>query len=511
MSNTLIKRAHTDNNLTEEQMVEFVKCAEDPFYFIRNYVKVQHPSRGSVLFDMYPFQERFIHEIVTNTRICAMMPRQAGKTATIVAYLLWDAIFFPNRTIGIAAHKGSGAKEFLARVRFAYENLPYWLKPGVLSYNVFDISFDNGSRIISSTTTENTFRGMSMSVIALDEFAFVSPSVADEFFQSLLPALAAGESDPNSSIKLIITSTPNGSEGQFASIWFGAEQGINGFRPVRVYNEEVPGRDEGFKDRMIAGFGGGAQGQARWNQEFECQFISTKGTLIDSGRIESIRVSDPLFIWNDVNFYQEIDGRRLGIAVDVSEGIGQDYSVIQIMDIDSLEQVGQFRDNTISLSDLTRKIIRTLEYLHDKGASELFYTIEANSIGQSIITLLENQDADILEIAELVSTYRSKSLGITMSSRTKPRGCSRFKDLMESDRMTLFSRELVSELRFFVKSGNSFKAESGKTDDLVMSIVLFVLMLEEISAYDDNVSDTMNNLDFSLDSEGDIEPLPIMV
>lgn len=504
----LIKQANVDDTLTPEQEIEVIKCAKDPMYFMRNYMRVQHPTRGAVLFDLYPYQERIIQSIIENDKTIILAPRQCGKTIGIVGYLLWMGIFQPDKTIGIAAHKGSGAKEFIKRIRYAYESLPLWLKPGVVNYNVFDISFDNGSSIISATTTENTFRGMSMSAIALDEFAFVPPRIAEEFWTSLLPSLSAGESDENGpGVKLIITSTPNGSEGKFASLWFGAENNENGFKAVKVYNDEVPGRGPDFKAKMLRG---GNMTPTKYAQEYEMAFLSDKGTLIQSEILEAVRPVEPIKVHEGIKVYKEIENRRLGVTVDVGEGIGQDYSVIQVFDIDKLEQIAQYRDNTSGLTELAKKIIKTLEYLEAEGAKEIFYTVEANPIGKGVIVLLENADNPILERCEFVSEYGKKHRGILTTNKNKLEGCGKLKDLFECGKLKIYSRELLSELKFFVKSGGSFKAETGMTDDIVMSVVIMMNMLSELAYQDDDIHDNINTFTFDPEDEDEGEPMPFV-
>jgi len=419
MANELVKQAYLDDELSEEQSVEWIKCANNCEYFLANYVKVQHPTRGAVYFNLYDYQHRVLGDLLSKEKNIVLQPRQSGKTILLTGYLLWKAVFNKDVSIGVAAHKGAGAKEIVARFKYAYEFLPTWMKPGVKAYNVFDVEFDNGSSIISQSTTPTTFRGMSMSIIYLDEFAFVPPRIADEFWTSLLPSMSAGEGgethdeDGNEikPVKLIATSTPNGSEGLFARLWFQAEQGEAGsgkeddeamFYPSRVYNSEVPGRDEKFKKKILRGMT-----PLQYSQEFDCAFLSNKGTLINSQHLESIKGLEPEYEIMGIRFFKEnnIRGRRLGLTVDVAEGIGGtgDYTVIQIFDIDTLDQIGEWRDNEVTISDFTKFFIGVLQKLMDKGAREIYYTVESNPIGLSVLNLLDNSTSTILERVECVS------------------------------------------------------------------------------------------------------------
>jgi len=527
MANELVKQAYNDDELSEEQIVEWLKCANDCEYFLSNYVKVQHPTRGAVYFNLYGYQQRVLGDLLSQEKNIVLQPRQSGKTILLTGYLLWKAVFNKDISIGVAAHKGAGAKEIVARFKYAYEFLPTWMKPGVKAYNVFDVEFDNGSSIISQSTTPTTFRGMSMSIIYLDEFAFVPPRIADEFWTSLLPSMSAGEGENQfdedgnelKPVKLIATSTPNGSEGLFARLWFQAEQGENStdddeeadamFHPSRVYNDEVPGRDEKFKKKILRGMT-----PLQYSQEFDCAFLSNKGTLISSQHLESIKGLDPEYERLGIRFFKEnnIRGRRLALSVDVAEGIGGtgDYTVIQIFDIDRLEQVGEWRDNEVTISDFTKFFIGVLQMLDNQGAREIYYTVESNPIGLSVLNLLDNSTSTILDKVECISdSYKRK--GILTTNKSKLAGCTMLKDFMESDRLTIYSKQLISELKFFVKKGASFSAEIGMHDDLVMATVIFMNMLIQLAKMDDDISDTVNKIN-TIDcyDESDLQPMPFL-
>ena len=502
MPNHLIKKAYANKKLTKKEAQELIKCASDPFYFFNKYLKIQHPTRGEVLFNLYPYQEENLKAIVENDKIIILQPRQSGKSALIVGYLLWETIFTPDVNVGIASHVGDSAKDLMSRVRYSYESLPHWLKPGVKSYNVFSVEFDNNSSIESTTTTENTFRGRSKTILYLDELAFVNPLISNKFWTSLRPSLTASSSGGRS-VKLIVTSTPNGSEGLFATLWFNSEQGLNDFYPRRVYNNEVPGRENEseFKKEMLMDMT-----ETQYSQEFECKFLSDSGTLIYSPILEALRPSEPISEYNGMKIYRPLENKRLGLSVDVGTGTGQDFSVFQVFDLDRLEQVAEFRNNQLNITDLTKRLISVLKYLNDL-AQEVTFTVEANSIGQGVTQLIRNADNRIFSEIEMIST--GKHDGILTTTKSKMKGCTKFKDLIESDRMKIHSKELISELKFFVKSGVSFKAERGKTDDLVMGCVLMCLMLDEISLYDAHVYDVLHSVNIIGDmEEEDGNPLP---
>ena len=492
-----VKLPTDKNTITQAQALEINRCVGDIEYFIKNYVYIQHPTRGAVLFDLYDYQLEVINDLDGHNKNILCQVRQSGKTTTIVAYLLHQAIFFPDVIIGVTAHKGSGAKEIISRFRYAYENLPAWIKPAVTSYNVFDIMFSNNSKIMSQTTTESTYRGMSLTILYVDEMAFIKPNIMDQWWKAILPSLSA----PNS--RFIATSTPNGSEGKFAEIWFKALQGMNDFNPIEVVNEQVPDRDENFKTNMLKDMSA-----TEYAQEYENAFLSSSGTLIYSPVLESLKSSDIIYSFGDLRYYKTVRGRKLGVSVDVGTGIGQDYTTVQVFDLDTFEQLAEFRNNLLNITDFTKVFLQILKDLYDKGAAFIYYTIEANSIGMGVTQLLHNATDAVLAKAELISA--GKHLGILTTNKTKMKGCTRMKDLIESGRMKLNSQYLISELKFFIKKGASFAAEAGKTDDLVMGVVLFCNMIEELAQYEEDVYDTLNSVDMVGELDGEFDPLPVL-
>jgi len=256
----------------------------DHFFYI------QHPTRGKMLYHPFDYQKRLINTYHNYRFSISMMPRQTGKSTSAAGYLLWYAMFVPDSTILIAAHKYTGSQEIMQRIRYAYELCPDHIRAGVISYNKGNIDFENGSRIVSATTTENTGRGMSISLLYADEFAFVRPTIAKEFWTSISPTLATGG-------KAIITSTPNSDEDQFALLWKGAlkqedvygnptEVGINGFKAYRSYWNEHPDRDERWAEEQRSQLGAD-----RFRREMDCITGDSTVTIRHpNGHIESVTV-----------------------------------------------------------------------------------------------------------------------------------------------------------------------------------------------------------------------------
>jgi len=293
--NKLVKTAYSSQKFTEKYIEDLLKCSDPdtgPHYFLENFFYIQHPVKGKLKYVPFEYQIRLINSYHGNRFNVNLLPRQTGKTTTASGYLLWFAMFIPDSTVLVAAHKFAGAQEIMARIRYAYELCPDHVRCGVKSYNKQSIEFDNGSRIIAQTTTETTGRGLSLSLLYADEFAFVEPNIAVEFWTSISPTLATGG-------KAIITSTPNSDEDQFANIWkeannkfdeHGNEQslGRNGFFPFRAYWNEHPDRDENWANEERSRIG-----EERFRREHDCLAHNSLITLKDeSGKIFKITIEE---------------------------------------------------------------------------------------------------------------------------------------------------------------------------------------------------------------------------
>jgi len=414
------------------------------------------------------------------------------NTTTLGSDILHDIIFRRDYKVGITSYKNANVKDFMDRIKFAYENLPFWMKPSAIEYNKHNIIFTNNSGAISQVTGETTFRGISLHRIISDELAFVNPSISDEFMGSLLPSLsAAGE---NSTTRLNVISTVNGTEGVFPTIWFGAVNGTNGFHPVEVEYEEIPGRTPEFERDMISKIG-----KDRFLQEFRNFWISTSPTLINSRIMESLPTKPPVRQEGELEIYiDSFKDRKIAIACDVAEGVGEDNHCMQLFDLDTFEQVGELANNMFNQTWYAKTIIKTIKMLYEEGAEDVYYTLEANGIGAGIARLLENSTDEYLARATVISETdehgMSKRTGFQMSNTKKLRGCGKLKDLIENRMMTIHSKKLLTEFKFFTKQGVTFKALSGAKDDRVMAMVLLMLMLEELVNYEDKVNEVVNDI-----------------
>jgi len=490
----------------DKELQDFIKCC-DPntgyLYFMDNFFYIQHPTKGSMLYHPWPYQERLIETYHKYRYSISLMPRQSGKSTSAAGYLLWYAMFVPDSTILVAAHKYTGAQEIMQRIRYAYENCPDHIKAGVTTYNKGSLDFENGSRIVSATTTENTGRGMSITLLYLDEFAFVRPSIAKEFWTAITPTLSTGG-------KAIITSTPNSDEDQFAFIWKSAnktedeygnqtELGINGFRAYRAYWNEQPGRDQKWADEMKAQLG-----EDRFNREIGCEFIIADETLINPNTLLMLEGIEPISRMGQVRWYQKpTKGNIYCVGLDPSLGTGGDPAAIQIFEANTTTQVGEWKHNKTDIPNQIKLLAEINKYIAECTGepNSIYYSVENNSIGEaSLISLAEYGESNIPGL--FLSEPGKKRKGFNTSQKVKLTACAKFKTLLESKKMKIHSRSLITELKAFVASGGSYAAKIGDTDDLVMGSLLVVRMLQTLSDYHYNLEEQIR------DHDEYIAPLP---
>lgn len=282
LGNPLLKKANTVVEYTEDQVLEFAKCQEDPLYFIRNYINIVTLDHGLQPIDLYPFQDKMISRFHNHRFNICKLPRQSGKSTIVVSYLLHYSIFNDNANIAILANKASTAKDLLDRLQTAYENLPKWLQQGVLIWNKASLELENGSKIIAASTSASAVRGGSYNIIFLDEFAFIPNHIADQFFSSVYPTISSGKST-----KVIIVSTPRGMN-HFYKLWHDAERNKNEYVPTEVHWSEVPGRDQKWREQTIAN-----TSEQQFRVEFECLGGETLIEIQDNnGSISKLSMGD---------------------------------------------------------------------------------------------------------------------------------------------------------------------------------------------------------------------------
>jgi hypothetical protein len=482
--NPYLKKANAQHGYTGDQVAELLKCMDDPSYFIKSYCQIQHPVKGSIPFSLYPYQERMVKTFHDNRLSIALTSRQVGKSWLSGAYLLWYAMFNDEKLALIASNKNSNAMEMIHRIRYMYERLPHWIKPGLTSdgWNKHEVGFDNGSRIMSQATSADTGRGLSVSLMFLDEFAFVRDSIQEDFWTATSPTLATGGG-------CIICSTPNGDTNRYAQLWRGATLGVNGFAPVEVKWNEPPGRDEKFKQAEIAKIG-----ETRWLQEYACQFISSDPLLIDtlvlSTLTETTARNTPVGSLGEVVFYKHPKPNTTYlIGVDPATGSGNDFSTFVVLEFPSMEQVAEWRSNTSSSVYAYQQLKKLLTTI-DRAQGTAFFSIENNGVGEAMISLLE-ADETPSETAEFVSETGQKRRGMTTTGKSKIKACMALKEMVERNTVHIKSPKLVEELKYFVRKGGSYAAKPGATDDLVSGMLIALRLLEEISTFDQDAYDKL--------------------
>ena len=471
LGNPNLKKANTPIEFTQEQIIEFLKCKDDPVYFANNYIKIVSLDEGLTQFHPYHFQEQLINNFHENRFNICKMPRQTGKSTTVVSYLLHYAVFNDSVNIGILANKAATARELLGRLQTAYENLPKWMQQGIISWNKGSLELENGSKILAASTSASAVRGMSFNILFLDEFAFVPNHVADSFFASVYPTITSGKNT-----KVIIVSTPHGMN-HFYRMWHDAEKQKNEYIPTDVHWSEVPGRDQKWKETTIAN-----TSEEQFKVEFECEFLGSVNTLINPSKLRTLVYDDPIKRNAGLDIYEHpIEDHNYMISVDVSRGLGNDYSAFIIFDITEFpyKVVGKYRNNEIK-----PMLFPNIIYDVAKAYNNSWMLIEINDIGDQVASILhfDLEYENILmcsmrgrngQVVGSGFSGKKSQLGLRMTAGVKKLGCSNLKTLLEDDKLITNDYEIISELTTFAQKGNSFEAEDGCNDDLAMCLVIF--------------------------------------
>jgi hypothetical protein len=470
LGNPNLKKANTAIEFTPDQVQEFIKCREDPVYFARNYIKIVSLDEGLVPFSMYDFQEEMVQRFHENRFNIAKLPRQTGKSTTVVSYLLHYIIFNDNVNIGILANKASTSRELLSRLQLAYENLPRWMQHGILAWNKGNVELENGSKILAASTSSSAVRGMSFNIIFLDEFAFVPNHIAEQFFSSVYPTISSGKST-----KVIIISTPNGMN-MFYKLWHDAERGKNEYTTTEVHWSQVPGRDAAWKEQTIKN-----TSERQFTQEFECEFLGSVDTLIAASKLRTMVYEDPLERRNGLDVYEQpIPDHEYVMTVDVSRGVSNDYSAFVVVDITSIpyKVVAKYKNNMIKPL-LFPNIIDPVARSYNKA----YVLCEVNDIGGQVADIMQfdMEYENLLMCAmrgragQIVGQgFSHKSqLGLKMTSTVKKTGCSNLKALIEDDKLIISDYDIIAEMTTFIQKKQSFEAEEGCNDDLAMCLVIF--------------------------------------
>ncbi len=475
LGNQNLKRSNVKHAWTQEQVSEWLKCASDPVYFIQTYIKIVNVDHGLVSFDLYSYQADIVNLSIQERFVICKMPRQCGKTTTMVGLMIWYVLFHDRYSVAILAHKLSQAREILSRFQLAYEHLPKWLQQGIVEWNKGNIELENGSKILASATSSSAIRGGSFNLVYLDEFAFVENNMQEDFFASVYPTISSGKTS-----KILITSTPNGLN-MFYKIWTDSEEGKNEYKRIDVHWSEVPGRDEKWKAETIRN-----TSEEQFRVEFECEFIGSSNTLISSTKLRLLRSVKPLVSNQDTSiFVQPVAGRQYFVVVDTARGVQGDYSAFIVFDVSELPYrvVATYKNNMIS-----PLLYPNIVYQLAKHYNNAYILVETNDIGDQIANILHH-DLEYDSVLTTVHNGRSGQvispgfgqqtrMGVRTTKQVKRIGCMGLKTQVESDKLLINDERILYELFRFVNIGDSYEAEEGH-DDLVMCCVLFAWAMEQ--------------------------------
>jgi hypothetical protein len=516
IENKLIKKPFAKVEYTREQMIQLSRCIDPidgPLYFLENFFYIQHPTKGRMQFAPFDYQRELIYNY-TNFRFSInMLGRQMGKTTCAAGFLLWYAMFVPDSTILVASNKYVGAQEIMQRIRFAYESCPDHIRCGVVDYNKGSLGFDNGSRIVSATTTETTGRGMAISLLYCDELAFVRPTIAREFWTSISPTLSTGG-------KAIITSTPSSDEDQFAELWKGAndtfdnfgnetEVGKNGFKAMLATWDKHPDRDEEWAARERS-----SVGEDRFEREHVCRFVIYDETLISGMHLLYMEGKNPTQKQGQVRWYDTPKrGKTYAVALDPSLGTGGDFAAIQVFDLTTMTQIAEWQNNTTPIKQqvvIMADICRHIGEITNDPVS-VYYTVENNTIGEAALSAImeigeQNITGTFLSEPKTMGVVKRYRRGFTTTNTSKLAACAKLKQWVEGGKMTINSKNLISEFKNFVAHGNSYKAKIGSHDDLVMATILIVRMAQTIKQYDPDIDNHLTD-----DPQEILVPMPFIV
>ena len=477
LGNPNLKKANTPVEFTEENIIEFVRCKNDPVYFAENYVKIVSLDEGLVPFKPYDFQRKLISNFHENRFNICKMPRQTGKSTTSVSYLLHYAVFNDSVNIGILANKAATARDLLGRLQTAYENLPKWMQQGIIAWNKGSLELENGSKILAASTSASAVRGMSFNILFLDEFAFVPNHIADSFFASVYPTITSGKST-----KVIIVSTPHGMN-HFYRLWHDAEKQKNDYIPTDVHWSEVPGRDDVWKEQTIAN-----TSEQQFKIEFECEFLGSVDTLIAPSKLRALVYDNPMTRNAGLDVYEKpIEGRDYVCTVDVARGVSEDYSAFIVVDITEFPHkvVAKYRNNEIK-----PMLFPNIIYEVVRNYNNAFVLCEVNDVGDQVASIL-NYDLEYQNL--LMCSMRGRAgqivgqgfsgkktqLGVKMSKTVKQVGSLNLKTMIEEDKVVFNDYEIISELTTFIQKRNSFEAEEGCNDDLAMCLVIYAWLVQQ--------------------------------
>ena len=475
--NPNLKRSQQKIQYTPDMVQEWIKCSEDLVYFTETYMKIINIDKGLVPFKLYDYQKEMLRSMKDNRYTIIATARQAGKSTTTCAFILWYIIFHAEKTVALLANKGETAREILGRIQLAYQHLPKWLQQGVKEWNKGSFELENNSRVIASATSSDNIRGYSINLLFIDEAAFIENW--DEFFTSVFPTISSGQDS-----KIVLVSTPNGLN-HFYSIWVNASEKRNQYNALKVMWHDVPGRDEKWRADTLAAMNFDTQ---KFDQEYCVEFMGSSGTLIAGWKLKQLVHLNPLHQNEGLYVYKQPEaGHSYALVADVSRGKGLDYSAFQIIDVTNMpyQQVAVYRNNNVTPYDFATTI-NQVGRVYNKCA----VLVEINDIGESVSVTLHNEfEYENVLFTEnagrsgkrITTGFGGSSIdkGIRTTKVVKAIGCSLLKLLVEQNQLIVNDFYTISELGTFSKKNQSYEAEPGHHDDMVMCLVLFAWLTDQ--------------------------------
>lgn len=482
----LLKKSGTPVEWTPERMSEYMKCAQDPIYFCKNYIQIINVDQGLQPFSMYPYQEDIVRSMYENRYTVVATARQAGKTTSVVGYILWYILFHEDKTVALLANKGETAREILTRVRLAYTHLPGWLQHGQEAWNKGSLELENGSRVLAAATSSGNIRGYTINFLFIDEAAHIENW--EEFFTSVFPTITSGRST-----KICLVSTPLGLN-HFYKLW--KETGIqddgtineaerkNEYNPIKVTWDQVPGRDEKWRQTTMQGIG---NDQEKFDQEFNVEFMGSSGTLISGNVLKTLTHRTPLTSHEGLKtYFPPVPGNQYVLVADSSQGKGLDYSAFHIIDITKMpyQQVCTFRNNQLPPAEYA-DVIRRMGTMYNRAA--VLAELNEAGLGDQMLACLNDLEYENILYVEdrgragkQVTYATAKAVrGCRMTIPVKQTGCSILKMLVEQYQLIINDFDTIFEMARFSKKNNTYQAEQGCHDDLMMGLVLFAWLTDQ--------------------------------
>ena len=491
----------------QKQIKEIVRCGKDPTYFLNRYVKIQHPTKGLVKFNTYPFQDDCVKDFMDHRFNVILKSRQLGISTLTAAYAVWQAIFYKDKNVLVIATKLAVAMNFIKKVKVALKNVPPWLVlPDITTSNKQSVEFSNGSTIKAIPTSDDAGRSEALTLLIVDEAAFVRNF--DELWMGLYPTLSTGG-------RAIVLSTPNGVGGQYYDLYIKAKSGENEFNPIKLPWDVHPERDEEWFDHEARNLS-----KKQVAQELMCDFAASGDTYLSMDEIEYIRtmVRSPLERWGPEMgvwvWKYALTEHDYVISADVARGDAADYSTFHVIDVNESEVVAEYKGKVppdqfaILLSEAGKRYNNAL------------MCPENNTYGYAVIMKLHELSYPNLyyksQKDKFASMYTNDSrihkIGFTTSGQSRNQILTKLEEVIRNKQVKLYSSRLYEELKTFVWSGTKAQAMKGKNDDLVIALAIGVWLYDTSVTYGKHTSDLNNAMldAFALNrkKEGDPPPNP---